>query len=175
MNTRHATPEAFGYYTGVRSIDPTYSKPPAYSGGNAREELDDVPQGGEVALSDFDVRVRIESNGRNTTDRTYEVSYRVDYDGREVVAKTVSQRNGATSSKRDATLAALPVAATLARADRAARSFLDREGLDFKLRSFGELVDDARGETNDVLVTDAETVVDAQTRAEQKNREAIDD
>ena len=92
----------------------------------------------------------------------------------EVVAKTITERHESTSSNSDATLAALPVAATIARADRAARSFLDREGLDFELRSFGELVGEASGEAKDVLVTDAETVVDAQTRAEQ-NREASAD
>lgn len=172
MNSRSAEPEAFGYFTEVRSIDPTFSKPPAYSGGNAREELDDVPQGGEVSLTEFDVRIKTDSKDRNSRSRTFVVSYRVDYESRQVVAKTVTERHGANSSNSDATIAALPVAATIARADRAAKSFLDREGLDFELRSFGELVDDARGETTDVLVSDAETIVDADDRADQQRQSA---
>jgi len=169
-------PEAFGYRTEVRAVDPSYGRPPAYSGGNARQELDDVPEGGEVALRTIDVRVRTESSGsgRDQTRRHFEVSYRVSYDEREVVAKTVSENGGARNNS-DATIAALPVATAIARADRAVRSFLDRDGIGFELRSFGDLVDDARGEATDVLVSDVETIVDADDRAEQQRRGAADD
>lgn len=169
-------PEAFGYRTEVRAVDPSYGRPPAYSGGNARQELDGVPDGGEVALRTIDVRVRTESSGRGReqTRRHFEVTYRVSYDQRAVVAKTVSEK-GSARNKSDATLAALSLAAAVARADRAVRSFLDRDGLDFELRSFGDLVDDARSETADVLVSDVETIVDADERADQQRREAAGD
>jgi hypothetical protein len=169
-------PEAFGYRTEVRAVDPSYGRPPAYSGGNARQELDDVPDGGEVALRTIDVRVRTESSGsgRDQTRRHFEVTYRVSYDERAVVAKTVSEK-GSARNKSDATLAALSLAAAVARADRAVRSFLDRDGLDFELRSVGDLVDAARSEATDVLVSDVETIVDADERADQQRREAAGD
>jgi len=77
--------------TDVLSVDPTFSQPPAYSGGNARKQLDDVPDGGEVALREIDVRVRTtRGSGRDRTTRDVEVSYRVDYDDR-----AEQQRRGA--------------------------------------------------------------------------------
>ncbi|MDY6779091.1 MAG: hypothetical protein SV760_00780 [Halobacteria archaeon] len=166
VDRRNRDPEAFGYYTEVRKIEPTYGHPPAYSGMNAREELDDVPPGGEVALTDFDVAVKLKSNDRDSNSKTFVISYRVDYDAREVVAKTVTEKFGARSGDSDAPIATLPLAAAVARGDAAARSFLDREGLEFDLRSLAELVVDADDEANDVLVSDVETIVDAQERAE---------
>jgi len=160
--------------TDVLAVDPSYSQPPAYSGGNARQELDDVPDGGEVALREVDVRVRTTNGtGRDRTQRTFEVSYRVDYDARAVVAKTITEVRGATSTS-DATLATLPVTTAIARTDRAVRSFLDRDGLAFELRSVGDLVDAATDEAADVLVSDVETVVDAQDRVESRRASADD-
>ena len=161
--------------TDVLSVEPTFSQPPAYSGGNARRQLDDVPDGGEVALREVDIRVRTtRGSGRDRTTRDFEVSYRVDYDARAVVARTITEVRGATSSS-DATLATVPLAAAVARADRAARSFLDRDGLDFELRSVGGLIDAASDETADVLVSDVETVVDAQDRADAQKQTPADD
>jgi len=168
---KSADAEAFGFYTEVRSLDPSFGRPPAYSGGNAREELDDVESGSEVALKSVDLSIHLKTDDRESTSRTFTVSYRVDYDDRAVVAKTVTEKHG-SKHKSDATIAALPLAAAVARADRAAAEFLDREGLGFELRSFAGLIDGARDEAHDVLVSDVETIVDADRRADQQRQSA---
>ena len=159
--------EAFGLETEVRSIEPKYGRPPAYEGGNARQELDDVEPGSEVVLKGFQVKVRVQNpQGEPTT--TIVVAYRVSYELEVVEAKSITETRGAANTS-DAKLAIQPTFSAAARADRAAFEYLEREGLDFLVAGVGDLMSKACRQSNGVIVSDPSTIVDADERAE-KNR-----
>lgn len=157
--------EAFGLETEVRSIEPKFGRPPAYEGGNARQKLDDVEPGSEVVLKGFQVKIRVRN--KPDTAKNIVVAYRVSYDLEVVEAKSITETRGASNSP-DAKLALQPAFSAAARADRAAFEFLKREGLDFPVAGVDDLMSKAFRQSDEVIVSDPSTIVDADERAENK-------